>query len=42
MIHLDDDQVRGGRPEGLLVVQNLGSGLNDLVLADVVARAVGA
>lgn len=36
------DLLRDGRPEGLLVVQNLGSGLGDVVLADVVARAAGA
>jgi len=36
------DLLRTGRPEGLLVVQNIGSGLGDVVLADVVARAAGA
>lgn len=36
------DLLREGRPEGLLVVQNLGSGLADVVLADAVARAAGA
>lgn len=36
------DLLRSGRPEGLLVVQNLGSGLGDVVLADVVAQAAGA
>ncbi|MGP9845362.1 ornithine cyclodeaminase [Brachybacterium sp. 107] len=36
------DLLRTGRPEGLLVVQNLGSGLGDVVLADVVARAAEA
>lgn len=36
------DLLREGRPEGLLVAQNLGSGLGDLVLADVVARAAEA
>ncbi|MEE1650130.1 ornithine cyclodeaminase [Brachybacterium sp. J144] len=36
------DLLREGRPEGLVVVQNLGSGLGDLVLADAVARAAGA
>lgn len=36
------DLLRGGRPEGLVVVQNLGSGLADVVLADAVARAAGA
>lgn len=33
--------LRDGRPEGRVVVQNLGSGLGDVVLADVVARASG-
>ncbi len=31
--------LRDGRPDGLLVAQNLGSGLGDVVLADAVARA---
>ena len=35
------DLLRNGRPEGLVVAQNLGSGLGDVVLADVVARAAG-
>jgi ornithine cyclodeaminase/alanine dehydrogenase-like protein (mu-crystallin family) len=34
--------LRTGRPGGLVVVQNLGSGLGDVVLADRVARAAGA
>jgi ornithine cyclodeaminase/alanine dehydrogenase-like protein (mu-crystallin family) len=34
--------LRAGRPGGLVVVQNLGSGLGDVVLADRVARAAGA
>lgn len=36
------DLLREGRPAGLLVAQNLGSGLGDLVLADSIARAAGA
>lgn len=36
------DLLRTGRPDGLVVAQNLGSGLGDVVLADAVARAVGA
>lgn len=36
------DLLRAGRPEGLLVAQNLGSGLGDVVLADAIARAAGA
>lgn len=35
------DLLRDGRPAGLVVAQNLGSGLGDLVIADVVARAAG-
>ncbi|WP_062946621.1 ornithine cyclodeaminase [Brachybacterium sp. sponge] len=34
--------LRDGRPSGLVVAQNLGSGLGDVVLADAVARAAGA
>lgn len=34
--------LRSGRPDGLVVAQNLGSGLGDVVLADRVARAAGA
>lgn len=34
------DLLRQGRPEGRLVVQNLGSGLGDLVLADAAVRRV--
>lgn len=33
--------LRTGRPDGLVIAQNLGSGLADLVLADAVARAAG-
>lgn len=33
--------LRDGRPAGRVVVQNLGSGLGDVMLADAVARAVG-
>ena len=36
------DRLRQGRPDGLVVAQNLGSGLGDVVLSDVVARAAGA
>ena len=36
------DLLRDGRPDGLVVAQNLGSGLGDVVLADVVARGAGA
>ena len=36
------DLLRDGRPGGLVVAQNLGSGLGDVVLADAVARAAGA
>lgn len=36
------DLLRDGRPDGRVVVQNLGSGLGDVVLADLVARAAGA
>jgi len=36
------DLLRRGRPDGLVVVQNLGSGLGDVMLADRVARAAGA
>lgn len=36
------DLLRAGRPDGLVVAQNLGSGLADVVLADEVARAAGA
>ncbi|MEE1619697.1 ornithine cyclodeaminase [Brachybacterium sp. J153] len=36
------DLLREGRPDGLVVAQNLGSGLGDVVLADAVARAAGA
>lgn len=36
------DLLRNGRPEGLVIAQNLGSGLGDVVLADVVARGAGA
>ena len=36
------DLLRDGRPDGLVVAQNLGSGLGDVVLAEVVARAAGA
>ncbi len=34
--------LRDSRPSGLVVAQNLGSGLGDVVLADAVARAAGA
>lgn len=33
------DLLRTGRPQGLVVAQNLGSGLGDVVLADAVVRA---
>lgn len=33
------DLLRAGRPEGLVVAQNLGSGLGDVVLADAAVRA---
>lgn len=33
------DLLRSGRPDGLVVAQNLGSGLGDVVLADAVLRA---
>ncbi|MFD4007526.1 ornithine cyclodeaminase [Brachybacterium paraconglomeratum] len=36
------DLLREDRPCGLVVAQNLGSGLGDVVLADAVARAAGA
>lgn len=36
------DLLRDGRPEGLVVAQNLGSALGDVVLADAVVRAAGA
>ena len=36
------DLLRAGRPDGLVVAQNLGSGLGDVVLADRIARAAGA
>ncbi len=36
------DLLRTGRPDGLVVAQNLGSGLGDVVLADAVARAARA
>ena len=36
------DLLRDGRTGGLVVVQNLGSGLGDVVIADAIARAVGA
>ena len=36
------DLLREGRPSGLVVAQNLGSGLGDVVLADAVARTAGA
>ena len=36
------DLLRDGRPGGLVVAQNLGSGPGDVVLADAVARAAGA
>ena len=32
------DLLREGRPSGLVVAQNLGSGLGDVVLADAVVR----
>ena len=35
------DLLREGRPDGLVVAQNLGSGLGDVVLADAVVRAAG-
>lgn len=35
------DLLRDGRPSGLVVAQNLGSGLGDVVLADAVVRAAG-
>lgn len=34
--------LREGRPDGLVVAQNLGSGLGDVVLADAIARRAGA
>ncbi|WP_246958083.1 ornithine cyclodeaminase [Brachybacterium sp. Marseille-Q7125] len=36
------DLLRQGRPEGLVIAQNLGSGLGDVVLADAVVRAAEA
>jgi ornithine cyclodeaminase/alanine dehydrogenase-like protein (mu-crystallin family) len=36
------DLLRDGRPNGLVIAQNLGSGLGDVVLADAIARAAGA
>lgn len=33
--------LRSGRPDGLVLAQNLGSGLGDVVLADTVVRAAG-
>lgn len=35
------DLLRDGRPEGLVIAQNLGSGLGDVVLADAAVRAAG-